>query len=290
MGGNGAQMDIRFSDRMGITRPPELARQEVSDDLRVALWNVFQPQLFHIGEHSSANEWRTKLIPVFEFLHWRVHEMSYHDVAERNRLENWYFNRGREWYEIYNLVEFVAGLLVKRYSPGRLFTQLNQVLRAEGSPYHFLDGVLTQITDPAEIQAVRDALSVPDRFAGARAHLTRALELLGQRPDPDYRNAIKEAISSVESTLKILTEHTHAGLHEALQEFARIHPIHGALLRGLDSLYGYTSSEHGLRHALLEADANVGFAEAKFMIVACAAFVSFLITLASQPSAGQRGG
>ena len=96
------------------------------------------------------------------------------------------------------------------------------------------------------------------------------------------RNAIKEAISSVESTLKVLTRHDHADLATALREFARTHPIHGAMVRGLDSLYGYTSNEHGLRHALLEADANAGYAEAKFMVVACSAFVGYLIAREAQ--------
>jgi hypothetical protein len=50
------------------------------------------------------------------------------------------------------------------------------------------------------------------------------------------------------------------------------------------ALYGYTSNEHGLRHGLLEADAKAGFAEAKFMIVACSAFVSFLIARAAESS------
>jgi hypothetical protein len=159
---------------------------------------------------------------------------------------------------------------------------MNDVLENEGSPYRFVDGFLTAITDAHELEAVRDALAIADRFAGAREHLSRGLQLLGARPEPDYRNAIKEAISSVESVLKVLTAHDHADLATALREFARAHPIHGALFAGLNSLYGYTSNEHGLRHSLLDADARVGFAEAKFMIVACAAFVSFLITLSAQ--------
>ena len=35
-----------------------------------------------------------------------------------------------------------------------------------------------------------------------------------------------------------------------------------------------------IRHALLEASVPVGFDEAKFMIVACSAFVHFLVTKA----------
>jgi len=87
----------------------------------------------------------------------------------------------------------------------------------------------------------------------------------------------------VESTLKVLTTAKHLDLSGALKEFVKAHPIHGALMKGLDTLYGYTSNEHGLRHALLEADAKVGFAEAKFMIVACAAFMNYLILRSGEP-------
>jgi AbiJ N-terminal domain 4 len=265
---------------MGLTRPPELAIQEVSSQLRVAIWNAFQPPLFSArGTHG----WRAQLVPVYEYLHWPTHKMSWSEPHDTTRLEQWYFGELDEWYEFYNFVEFVTGLLAgMASSQSNIYTQFNQVLQDEGSPYRFVNKVLTPITDPIEIQAVRDAVSVTDRFAGAREHLTKALELLGNRPEPDFRNTIKEAISAVESTLKVITGHEHADLAEALREFAKTHPIHGALFKGLDSLYGYTSNEHGLRHALLEADAKVGFAEAKFVVVACSAFVSYLIARAAQ--------
>ena len=52
--------------------------------------------------------------------------------------------------------------------------------------------------------------------------------------------------------------------------------IHGALKAGFSKLYGFTSDEDGIRHAILDQP-TVGFTEAKFMIVACSAFVHYLI-------------
>ena len=40
--------------------------------------------------------------------------------------------------------------------------------------------------------------------------------------------------------------------------------------------YGYTSDQGGIRHALLE-ESNIDEAEAKFMMVACSAFVNFCV-------------
>ena len=55
--------------------------------------------------------------------------------------------------------------------------------------------------------------------------------------------------------------------------------LHGTLKSAFKQLYGYTSDEDGIRHAILE-DKKVGFDEAKYMIVACSAFVNFLISKA----------
>lgn len=41
-------------------------------------------------------------------------------------------------------------------------------------------------------------------------------------------------------------------------------------------LYGYASDEDGIRHPILDST-NVGFAEAKFMLVSCSAFVNFIL-------------
>ncbi len=39
-------------------------------------------------------------------------------------------------------------------------------------------------------------------------------------------------------------------------------------------LYGYSSDEDGIRHAILE-EKEIGFDEAKFMLVACSGFVNY---------------
>ncbi len=187
----------------------------------------------------------------------------------------WWFDENRSWWEFYDTIECLGPQVLLRHR--NFYAQCNLILETEGSRFRFVGGELTEITDENELTAVNEALGAPDRFGGAREHITAALRLLGQRPEPDYRNSIRESISAVESTLKVLTGLKNADLSDALKAFSKAHPIHAALFKGLDSLYGYTSSEHGIRHALIEPDAKVGFAEAKFMVVACAAFVSFLI-------------
>jgi hypothetical protein len=57
---------------------------------------------------------------------------------------------------------------------------------------------------------------------------------------------------------------------------ARKHPLHPALEAAFTKLYGYTSDAKGIRHALLDDDEVVTFEEAKFMLVACSAFINYV--------------
>src|SRR5439155_25964019 len=109
------------------------------------------------------------------------------------------------WFEVYDLLEFVvenAG----RMSGGRLRTPagvpaINGILDEENAGYSFVGGQLTPITNPAEIAEIEATLakSKVTGLAGVHAHIEQALTLFGKRPSADYRNAIKEAISGVES-------------------------------------------------------------------------------------------
>ena len=112
----------------------------------------------------------------------------------------------------------------------------------------------------------------------------KRLALLGQKPTPDYRNSIKEAISAVESAVKCIAGSAGGGLDSALRRLDKRTAIHQALKAGFLSLYGFTSDEDGIRHAILD-ESNVGYDEAKFMLVACSAFVNFLTSKAEAAGA-----
>jgi hypothetical protein len=60
--------------------------------------------------------------------------------------------------------------------------------------------------------------------------------------------------------------------------------MHPALEKAFVALYGYTSDEGGVRHALL-GEEKVSGSEARFMLVACSAFINYVI--ASMAEAGQ---
>jgi len=77
-----------------------------------------------------------------------------------------------------------------------------------------------------------------------------------------------------------------ATLGKALGKIERAGKIelHGALKNAFDSLYGYTNSAEGIRHAhgLLEGKSTLSLEDAKFMLISCSAFVNYLKIKASK--------
>jgi hypothetical protein len=134
---------------------------------------------------------------------------------------------------------------------------------------------ITPIIDLHEIESIESSIDASDPFAAPAKHMETAILLYGDRKNPDYRNSIREAISAVESTVKIIAKDQDSSLGEALKRINSLRPVHPALKSSLLKLYGYASDEKGIRHALLE-EGTIDEADARFMIVACSAFVNYL--------------
>ena len=102
--------------------------------------------------------------------------------------------------------------------------------------------------------------------------------MLSDRKTPDYRNAIKEAISAVESACQAVSGKQKGTLPDCLKALKDKKPLHPAFEQALGKLYAFTSDEGGIRHALSEDATPPSYADAKFMIVASSAFVNYLCT------------
>lgn len=151
---------------------------------------------------------------------------------------------------------------------------VNNVLTRELSSFRFVGGIFTDVTDEQEIEMLDSAINSND-FPGVSAHLKRALELLSDRKSPDYRNSIKESISAVESIAQIITNKPKSTLGDALKILEKSKKIHGSLKEGFSNIYGYTSDEGGIRHAMME-EPNLSNEDAKFFLLSCTSFVNYL--------------
>lgn len=267
----------RFSQRIGAAQASAVIQLEsVSQPLRNSIWN-FIHSLFSDGE---SGWWKIAEISSQFFFKLPVDELPPYNHSRHEWIKKQFFDL--DWYEVYDFVEFIVEWYEKARNPRRhhraqLLKIFNRIFEEELSGYRFVGDELAPLSSPAEVAAIETALDATARtgLTGAHAHIETALQLLAKRPDPDYRNSVKESISAVEALAKQLGTTESQGLAGALTELGKKVPLHGGLKAGLLSLYGYTSDEGGIRHAMLE-ESNVGHDEAKYMVVACSAFVNFL--------------
>lgn len=269
---------MRFSERNGF-KPAKVKIQldSMDQELRVGLWNAY-----YLGVIDRTKPQHgfgmADMFSNFYLRLWANHFKKPVDVmpGEHYYLAEAvkkYFN-SCTWYEVYDLIEFTLQNLPRPY--GDQFEALvNPILERELSGYRCISGAVAAISDESEVESIESALNSTDTPRSVRVHLNQALEMLSSRTSPDYRNSIKESISAVESLAKSMTGDPHATLGAALQIIESQGKMHAALKRSLTALYGYTSDEGGIRHALLDESTST-FADAKFMLVVCTAFVNYM--------------
>lgn len=268
---------MKFSDRIGATKPKtEFLKGVIDDAIRNGLWNITIAYCINFESRSSrrgiilANQYRDQYLEIFtNFLKLPVDRMGSDDEDCYKIIRDWYFRAS--WYDIYNFIEFLNRNICD------ISEYVNKLLEIERSAYRFIDGLIAPITDETEISEIENARNSSDKFAGARAHIERAIEAFSKKPNGDYLNTIKESISAVESCCKIISKKDNATLGDALKIMDSIKPMHPAFRESFLKLYGYASDEQGIRHALLDDKVKVDEADAHFMLVICSAFVNISV-------------
>jgi hypothetical protein len=276
-----------FSRRKGYTPPPVQGKLgELSDHARTGLWNVFYRTIY------QANMFRDPVLrgqlaePLVNFLRgvWvRLYKRPIDEYPEdhevvaeikRDFLGVWHFP-----FDIFEAIfendaryEF-SGQIMRH--PEGVAAWIKEVLEQENQAYTFVGNRFTERMTPQEVESVETALKTP--IEAIREHFEAALRMLSDRDNPDFRNSIKESISAVEAACKELTGLKNATLTQALNALHEKRPLHKNLKEALSQLYWWTSDHGGIRHAIKD-DENVERVDAQFMLVACSAFVNYLLT------------
>lgn len=277
---------MRFSEREGITQPrADIQRQSMDVALRNRLWNALEISVWgrlKDREFVRGNVYGGLVLRFFgDFLKRPIDSIENQWYKVKPYVRSWYFNA--EWYEVYDFLEFMVQGLRRGNVKDDLVAGLNQYLEQENAAYRVVADRIAEITRAEEIDAIELALADSHPLSGVNEHLSSALTKLTDRQEPDYRNSVKESISAVECLCRIVSGQDKATLGDALSalEGAGVN-LHPALRKAWRSLYGYTSDEGGIRHAMTD-DASVSFSDAKYMLVSCSAFVSYLIELGRKP-------
>jgi len=275
-----------FSQRKEI-RPfaKALQRESIDDDLRNCLWNGLDMNLW--AHRSPRGTSESKKVDFVVKLLWidyfkrPLDTMPAFDSAlslSAYKIIRLHFFKG-EWWESYDLIEFLIRVIPARWRQ-QLKKDLNRFMQDENSAYRIVDDEVVEITDEHEIEAIESALD--KGINASRSHLSRALDLLSDRKHPDYRNSIKESVSAVEAACRILAGMPKASLADGIKVIKGRGTIHPAFEQALLKLYGYAGDEGGIRHTLTESSVAPAYSDAKFMLVACSAFVNFIWTKASE--------
>jgi AbiJ N-terminal domain 4 len=265
-----------FSQRKGIVKVEEVIQlNRMNESLRNSLWNALD-----VGVWSTDNfmyrQYGAPDIDAFTQSLWFHYFKK--PIDSRPRLSSDKLKIVREyffecqWNEVYDFIEFVVDRLSR--SRKQLPDLLNAILERESSGYRIVSGHIVDITSEQEVKMLEEAIR-DTRFAGVAGHLERALELLSNRENPDYRNSIKESVSAIESMARIVAENPKATLPDALKSLEKNGRLHTALKDGFVKLYGYTSDEQGIRHAMLD-DPNITASDARYFLLSCTSFANYL--------------
>lgn len=205
---------------------------------------------------------------------------------------------------IRSIREVYKPFILKLLPFNRLFDLLQEIMRHRSCPKSFIKDVarifgecrLAYVVNtqkpvtilPAATEQEGQALHAAmkqlraDGLLAAETHLRKASECINRGA---WSDSIRESIHAVESVARKLDPGASKTLGPALAALERQGSLHPALKQAFAKLYGYSSNEQGIRHALMvETESPAGMDEAVFMIGACAAFASFLSR--KQPAGG----
>lgn len=283
-----------FAERIGKRAPKTIIQTEELDiETRTALWNVlvnFRDGFQDLSRSRPAfASTETRIMNAL----WTRHFDRARD-EKRGDHEVWQLMKEHilrsEWFETLDLAEaFVqhfyryAGeqLGVGSEVPALAIEKFNTVFEEQLVGYRFIGTEITPITEERDVKAVEEALEQLGPHSGAQQHLAQAVESLSNRKNPNYAHSISESIKAVEGLVQKLTN-TKASLGEGLLKLEKSGlEIHPALKDAWRKMYGWASNDKGIRHGASEA-AQVDQSLAKYMLIACSAFVSYLVEAASK--------
>ncbi|MDV1584951.1 hypothetical protein RZQ81_04640 [Klebsiella pneumoniae] len=269
----------RFSQRYGYVKVEDVFQlNDLNEETRKAIWNYLYLGLF---SNRGLQDRPTRCAQSI-WIHYFNNPADNIPAYDRDfRYENSLLATIKEyiyeakWFNVLDLLEELLDYTSDFYQFD-LGEYINAVFEKYGVGYRVIDGLITPISDEVEIESIEGALA--NNTESARNHFTRALELMADREQPDYRNSIKESISAIESLCKKISGNEKGTLGDCLKTIEDKGHIHPAMKRAFQQLYGYTSDQGGIRHALTDDSDEPTLEEARYMLVICSAFSNYLVS------------
>ena len=279
-----------FSERYGYVKPVEVLKRGYLDNEGItALCNCYDylaMWLNHYDVNTGGHRYGGSYTELEEtiwcfymnqrrddFYGYKSHEIAATAYLQSNKYE---------WYTKIDLIEFTISVL-RKMTPKNdkhyatvvdsFVNILNSTFKRLNYSYRVVDDQIVEISDQEEIAAIEEAVR---QESTVKIHLEEALKHLSDRPNPDYRNSIKESISAVEALCREITGKSTLG--DALRVWEKKGvKIPTFLKSGIEKLYIYTNDKRtGIRHALMDDAEMPTYDEAKYMLVTCCALVNYI--------------
>ena len=273
-----------FSQAQGYEEiPAPLTLEELPREARTQIWNLFFSHIDRFKTEdpvwpdppSIGGPWRKILKAKHrDFDHAPLDEWDpeFQRICRnlRRYIEEQPFNK------ILDLVQFV---LRHPQCPPEFMREMKRTFEACRLAYTIdtkRPPTILPAATPDEGNAIVQSLDVLGAAGlnGSASHLRNASACINRG---DWAGSVRESVHAVESVARQLDPEAAKTLAPALKSFQRHGRLHPAVTDAFSKLYGYTSDQQGIRHALLDqTDAQVGQDEAVFMLGACASFASYL--------------
>ncbi len=281
---------MKFSERMGYTKPKEVIQHEsIDDDLKNDLWNLYYKNYLEAAEYQDIYLLREDFKTYFkklwtDFLKKKINEIPEQAYTFIKLVETDFFEKSKKWYFIYDLIEFTFNtfdfhrISEKSYFNHQIESQLNSILEKNLSGYRFINKQFIPITNDHEIKSIEEASNNTNEFKTVSLHLNKALELLSDKKAPDFSNSIKESISAIESYFKVFFNNPNIKFGDALNNLEHKHGLDKQIKESINKIYAFSNNVGAIRHALKpgETSDKITLAEAKYMLVTCSAFINYL--------------
>ena len=275
--------NLTFSQAQGYEDLPSLlALEELSDDARRELWDLLY--IYIKGNTGTGGYARSNLREDWWEIAFKLHR-DFHGRPIAN-----FSSKASSF-----MARCEKTILDSNQPFNRVFDFMQIIMRHPQCPPEFIETVknifehcrLAYFVDtngPATILPMstqQEGMMISEAIgtfhtaglAAPEAHLRKAAIHINQR---DWSGSIRESIHSVESVARQLAPDAKT-LGPALKSLEAKRQLHPALKSAFEKLYGYTSAEEGIRHALINnSNSPADRDEALFMLGACASFASYL--------------
>lgn len=269
---------LNFSQRNGLVElPSQLQLRKVSESHRRLIeFAIFKEmrESWKFGKQPNylVGNW-LRFAEDFHvvFLGKRIPEFRSLTTVFQNEISSVCFET--KYSKLFDFLEFLVG---HDDISLNLKNKIAQSFFETRSAYRMHDGQVIAVGNHEQAEALTLAFSDAEQF-GARAARTHLRSASTALKNEKWADCVRESINAVEATVRKIDAGAHS-VDAALKAIEKRGHLHPALKKALNTLYGYTSDEEGVRHSLVfEEEAKVDETDSLFMLGACSVFVSFLL-------------